>query len=529
MLIRLVVVGLLVSVCLGKSIETYDSTDREESTIPLAVVENEISNAHYTEGMEVQDNGPDDMEEPKPEDLIAQEHVDEEEAEDDEDEEDEEDEDDHDESTQSDFNLPFRMPSFPSLPRFYMPTILPAYPPSWMPHPRGWLQTLLPGHHPEVHHPALVHPPPPHVAPHPHHGTYLKPMEAESPAAAAASRRRREAPLKTVEVKDASEWWYDLDGTNKDPVTEMLKRKAGFATFKHIEKQMDHYAPAIHLGKIDMGYKSNPELEHPSAAAVGKKADWNPEDYENAFAFQRHGEHVAWDMYELLRYFKAGKLPPGKKFIVSKNLVGPYSRCWFSHTNRKSFEELRVIDFSSVAARAEYWERDDCRLFQPGVYELIAIKETLVDKFDSSDSSTAVLSSRRKRSLFEGDFDHSKHDDFLKLKSVVIILKEVKTHYHGGRGYRAILNFNPQALQEYSPVKVKTSHSKLVQESADGELTKKFWFRQNAIPATLNHQDTKSGSKVGFNDYRKPIKDQADYENTLVWGKPVMTKPIAMF
>merc|ERR1712168_21407 len=282
MWIRLVVAGLLVSVCLGKSIETYDSSegDLEESGIPLAVVENEISNAHDTEGMEVQDNGPDDMEEPKPEDLIAQDHVDEDEAEDD------------DESTESGYKLPFRMPSFPSLPRFYMPTILPAPPPPWMPYPRGWLQTLLPGHHPDVHHPALVHPPPPHAAPHPY-GTYLKPMEtvqpmeAESPAA--ASRRRREAPLKTVEVKDASEWWYDLDGPDKNPVTEMLKNKAGFATFKHIEKQMDHYAPAIHLGKIDMGYKSNPELENPSAAAVGKKADWNPEDYENAFAFQRHG------------------------------------------------------------------------------------------------------------------------------------------------------------------------------------------------------------------------------------------------
>ena len=30
-------------------------------------------------------------------------------------------------------------------------------------------------------------------------------------------------------------------------------RKAGFATYKHVEKQMDHYAPAIHIGKINMG------------------------------------------------------------------------------------------------------------------------------------------------------------------------------------------------------------------------------------------------------------------------------------
>merc|ERR1712180_392205 len=124
-------------------------------------------------------------------------------------------------------------------------------------------------------------------------------------------------------------------------------------------------------------------------------------------------------------------------------------------------------------------------------------------------------------------FDAYRHD-YLQLKSVLIILKEVRTHYHGGRGYTAVLNFNPQALQEFSPVKVKSSHSKLVQESADGKVTKKFWFRQNAIPAGLNHQDTKSGSKVGFNDYRKPLTDHAEYENTLVWGKPVMTKPKAV-
>jgi len=627
MLIRLAVLGLLVSVCLGKSLQTSETSSTDsESTISVAVVENEITNSYDTENMEVQDNSPDDMQEPKAEDLIAQEHVDEDELDREDGEDDEDDEDEDDESVQGGFKLPFPLPSLPSLPGIHLPAILPSHPPSWMPYPRAWLHHLLPAYYP--------HPLPPHVVPPPPHmvhpaGTYLKPMQPEAESPVSSSRRRRGAPLRKIETKDPSEWWYDLDGAHKNEVTEDLRRKAGFATYKHIEKQMDHFAPAIHIGKINMGLKSNPELEHPSRASVGVKADWNPEDYENAFAFQRHGQHVAWDMYELLRYFKAGKLPPGKKFIVSKKLVSPYSQCWFSHTNRESFEELRVIDFTSVAARAKYWERDDCRHFQPGVYELVAIKETLKDPSgkvsDDEDLTGGVdvpvtgdepdtlaeedivsevedrFKKRRKRSLGrkkrsesefdfdlhdsdDHDFDHhdpsvhdslhhdsdhhdslhhefahhdslhhesSHHDslhhesshhsplhdshhfdayrhDHLQLKSVLIILKEVRTHYHGGRGYTAVLNFNPQALQEFSPVKVKSSHSKLVQESADGKVTKKFWFRQNAIPAGLNHQDTKSGSKVGFNDYRKPLTDHAEYENTLVWGKPVMTKPKAI-
>merc|ERR1711962_156149 len=78
------------------------------------------------------------------------------------------------------------------------------------------------------------------------------------------------------------------------------------------------------------------------------------------------------------------------------------------------------------------------------------------DLHDSSDHDSLHHESSHHSPLHDSHHFDAYHHDHLQLKSVLIILKEVRTHYHGGRGYTAVLNFNPQALQEFSPVKVKS-------------------------------------------------------------------------
>merc|ERR1711920_422622 len=88
------------------------------------------------------------------------------------------------------------------------------------------------------------------------------------------------------------------------------------------------------------------------------------------------------------------------------------------------------------------------------------------------------------------------HIDFAKPRTVVIMLKNIKTN-----SYIAVVNFNPQALQEWSPVKIKTGYAKLTEAQGDGLLTEKYLFKQASLPATQNHEQTMSGSKTGYNEY----------------------------
>jgi len=74
-------------------------------------------------------------------------------------------------------------------------------------------------------------------------------------------------------------FWYNQESTGDWEVSNKLRRQSDFyGTYKHIDRQMDNYGFATHVGKINRGDLRNPELNSPKDRAYGVNADFNPQD-----------------------------------------------------------------------------------------------------------------------------------------------------------------------------------------------------------------------------------------------------------
>jgi len=434
-----------------KEDKVYKSTNKDYKDD----LDEELHKSYDTDGKAVVDLSDEDYEPPKKEELVEHE--------------------------EHEGEYPSGLPQLPMLPPwmfqhfpFGFPHGFPFFPPPPA-HPGQ------PGPHPHPHYPLPPSPP-----------RYMSKIGEQEDAA--HKRERRGAPqlVKKITVKDDDEWWYDVDGGQKNEVTEkFMKTKAGFQTFKRIQDQMDHFAPALHVGTINRGYFSKPEFEAPGDRSFGKGMDFNADEMD-AFKYRPHGQHIAIDMDHLEEYLKHGKLPIGRKFIVRRNIVTGYSKCW-TNVHTKHIEYQEFVDVFSKSARDEYWNEFGCKAVVPGVYTLVGLKKSV-----------------------EMNENPDRHDPY-KTSHYVLFLKGTNAHTTG-LGYLAISDFDPLGLQEDTPVRLDTARHILDSTSDyDGSsfVQRKYMFAQPDVPQLFNHQDTFSGVKIGQDDYRLKHNVFAPYENSI--------------
>ena len=86
------------------------------------------------------------------------------------------------------------------------------------------------------------------------------------------------------------DWWYD-QGNDWGTSDYFSAINPFYQTYKHVAAQMDMYGYAKHVGKINRGKFSNPELNLPANRAHGYQSDFNPKDYHSgAFRHQPKGQ-----------------------------------------------------------------------------------------------------------------------------------------------------------------------------------------------------------------------------------------------
>merc|ERR1712212_909149 len=139
-----------------------------------------------------------------------------------------------------------------------------------------------------------------------------------------------------IKVVDSDEWWYDIDGGEKNEVSEYFKRNyPGYASAAMQREMIDLYAPALHIGEIDTGYEVNPYLSKPPDRTFGQGADFNPEDLYSMH-YEPTGQRFA-SVEQFLNYLVAAELPVGQKFFLDK-YTNSKTRC-FKSTERTSDEK----------------------------------------------------------------------------------------------------------------------------------------------------------------------------------------------
>jgi hypothetical protein len=289
-------------------------------------------------------------------------------------------------------------------------------------------------------------------------------------------------PEEITEMDTSNDWWYDIDSGMENEVSELAKKKSGYAAYAAISKQMDHYAPALHVGTIDTGVLRNPYLEDAKDRSFGIGADFNIEDM-TAFKFTPQGQHLVLDFEQLEELIESGFLPVGKRLNIDERLITGYSQCWFGKKGKK-FEALGSVDPMSAASRYAYWDRADCHNFHEGRYELLGLKKSY------------------------------KPDGY---PNWVIFLRRHHTTV-------AVSDFDPAALQGANPFLHKTAQHQLAEHTTDldGMITatsEKYRFTQPGISHITGAQYTPTGGRPGFTaDRYKAPKQKGDYDNSILWS-----------
>jgi len=150
---------------------------------------------------------------------------------------------------------------------------------------------------------------------------YHGPINNQAPAEAHSHRSRRDlARLRqTFSVTDPKEWWNDIDSGRGNSVSDSIASwDLGAATQHSISRQMDHFAPALHIGTINRGSIANHAAGGPADRIFGYNPDFNRGDY-HAFKFKPRGQFQNYKN-KPLDYFKSLKyLPAGAEFFYNPN------------------------------------------------------------------------------------------------------------------------------------------------------------------------------------------------------------------
>jgi len=100
-------------------------------------------------------------------------------------------------------------------------------------------------------------------------------------------------PVRFEPPKENEGWWYDAEATPWDTQGAQLQNSPFYQTFRQMDKQLDMYGYAQHVGKINRGEYYNPELNLPGYRAFGYKDDFNAKDLASgAFRNAPRGQQV---------------------------------------------------------------------------------------------------------------------------------------------------------------------------------------------------------------------------------------------
>jgi len=100
-------------------------------------------------------------------------------------------------------------------------------------------------------------------------------------------------PVRFEPPKENAGWWYDAEATPWDTQGAQLQNSPFYQTFRQMDKQLDMYGYAQHVGKINRGEYYNPELNLPGDRAFGYKGDFNAKDLASgAFRHAPRGQQV---------------------------------------------------------------------------------------------------------------------------------------------------------------------------------------------------------------------------------------------
>jgi len=194
------------------------------------------------------------------------------------------------------------------------------------------VSNLHPGHHPQTWWRRPVSPYGVHPQSHPfqqrhypqmHHQGHLGhrfhgPINDKAPTSH-RSRRDLARLRQTFSVTDPKEWWNDIDSGRGNSVSDSIASwDLGAATQHSISRQMDHFAPALHIGTINRGTIANHAAGGPADRIFGYNPDFNRGDW-HAFKFKPRGQFQNVKN-KPLDYFKSLKyLPAGAEFFYNPN------------------------------------------------------------------------------------------------------------------------------------------------------------------------------------------------------------------
>jgi len=91
------------------------------------------------------------------------------------------------------------------------------------------------------------------------------------------------------------DWWYDLGGQNSYASDYLYATSPYYSWFKNAQQQYDMFAPALHVGKINRGLFSNPELNLPADRAFGDPyhSDFHAHEMSSgAFEYRPRGQKI---------------------------------------------------------------------------------------------------------------------------------------------------------------------------------------------------------------------------------------------
>ena len=92
------------------------------------------------------------------------------------------------------------------------------------------------------------------------------------PAPKTRTKNWQRKPLSPSQIEDR-DWWYSM-GDGWDTSRHLARRNPFLTTFHRIQKQMDTYGWAKHVGKINRGRIADPGLNR-GRHAFGYKSDFN--------------------------------------------------------------------------------------------------------------------------------------------------------------------------------------------------------------------------------------------------------------
>jgi len=78
-------------------------------------------------------------------------------------------------------------------------------------------------------------------------------------------------------LRRQADWWHDL-GSDWEVSNTLRQRSPQYSTYRQISRQMNHYAPALHLGRIYRGQLPHPAKYRPRDRSFGENADFNQGD-----------------------------------------------------------------------------------------------------------------------------------------------------------------------------------------------------------------------------------------------------------